>query len=94
MKIKTNNKPYPILYWHELTSKEKQEFNYLENEDDRYNAQFIRYKKWVYDIGEFMQTPDDPAFNGWHGYSSDSAFSGVVLKFTDSDSVVMGTFYC
>lgn len=92
MQIKTNNQSRHILYWHELSDKERKEFDYLAN-DDRCNARFVRYKQWVYDIGEFMRTPDDPAFNGWHGYSSDSAFSGVVLKFTGSYSVVMGSFY-
>jgi hypothetical protein len=34
------------------------------------------------------------AFKGWSGYQSDSAFSGVLIKFVDNDleNVIVGTY--
>lgn len=92
--IKTNNKPRPILYGYELTTKEKQEFDYL---DDIESASFVRYKGQVRDLGEFLIITKNMPFcnNGWQGYSSDSFFSGVVIKYApdDNETVIVGRYY-
>lgn len=92
--IKTNNKPRPILYGHELTTKEKQDFEYLE---DIETSSFVRYKGQVYHLGEFwIITKAMPFYDkGWQGCLSDTFFSGLVIKYcpTDSESVIVGWYY-
>lgn len=92
--IKTNNKPRSIIYGYELTTKERKEFDYLENLDD---STFFRFKGQVYDLGEFwIITKNMPFYgSGWMGYSPDSFFSGLVIKYcpTDSEAVIVGLYY-
>ena len=92
--IKTNNKPRSIIYGYELTTKEKQEFDYL---DDIESASFVRYKGQVYNLGEFLIITKNMPFygSGWMGYLSDSFFSGLVIKYspTDNETVIVGQYY-
>lgn len=98
IKVKTNNVPRPIIWGFELTEKEAAEFDYLEG--DRLNeAQFIRYQGRLYDLGEFMyidtRRESLPAeFKDWHGYQSDSFFSGVLVRYSqDYEAAVVATYY-
>ena len=94
MEIITNNAPRQILYQWDLTPVEREEFDYLKNDED---GNFVRYKGETYDLGEFMTTQGLTEFNPlkkWDGYHSDSFFSGIVVKYTeDNDYVIMGRFY-
>lgn len=96
MEIKTNNIPRPIIFWDDLTEKEKQEFDYLDSEEKQQSAYFFRYKKWVFCFDEFSFVPSDSSnFKGWSGYKSDSFFSGVLIKdCEDLETVVCGTYFC
>ena len=89
--VKTNNVPRAIFSGYELTAKEKAEFDYYAPEelDD---ALFFRYKGQLYDLGEFCCCHG--ALKPWHGYLSDSFFSGVVVKYvSDNEQVIVGTYY-
>ncbi len=99
----TNNVPRALLDWHELTDRERAEFDYIEDSDDPDAdgiARFIRYKGVVYDIYEFLTTesfPKDHPIRQWDGYQSDSYCSGIVVRFVNdsgkpADHVVMATF--
>lgn len=89
MQIITNNIPRQIIYGYELTEKQKKDFDYL---DDIDNHNFIKYKGHLYDVSEFMSTYNMDSLKDWDGYSSDSFFSGVLIKFIDSDYVVMARY--
>ena len=89
MKIITNNQPRLLLYGYELTDKEKTDFNYL---DDIDSHNFIKYKGFIYDVSEFISTYNMDSLRDWDGYSSDSYFSGVLIKFIDSDYVLMARY--
>ena len=89
MKIITNNQPRLLLYGYELTEKQRQDFDYL---DDIDGNNFVKYKGFIYDVSEFMSTHNMDSLKGWDGYSSDSFFSGVLIKIIDSDTVIMGTY--
>lgn len=103
MKIKTNNIPRPVVYGYELTEKEREDFDYP---DDIDTAQFFRFKGQVYGIGEFSRIipqgskrchpteSDNPDFAGWHGYASDSFFSGVLIKWADDnfETLIVGVY--
>ena len=95
MRIKTNNQWRETLTWHDLTTKEQAEFDYLDNDDKRMCATFVRYKGWTYDLAEFERTPAHGPFpTEWHGYQSDSFFSGVLVAYSrDMERVIMATYY-
>jgi hypothetical protein len=95
MIIRTDNKFRNLLYWYELTKKEKEYFDYLDTEEKQDSASFVRYKKQVYSIDEFMRIENHPnkEFSKWDGYSSDSFFSGILIKFDEyCEQVKMGTY--
>jgi len=83
MKIITNNKYRDILSAFELTESELKDFDYL----DEGEGSFFRYKGRVYDLGEFLVTSCDE-LKGWDGFSADSFFSGIAIKFDDSCDAV------
>lgn len=88
--IRTNNAPRNLLGWHDLTAKEQAEFDYI---DDPESATFFRYRGWPYDLNEMLSAHDMP-FKGWDGYSSDSFFSGIVIRLVDDgERVICGTYY-
>lgn len=91
MKIITNNKPRQLVYGYQLSDKQKQDFDYI---DDIDSHNFVIYKNNVYDLSEFMRVENNDKLNGWDGYSSDSFFSGTLIKYTDDmESVIMGWYY-
>lgn len=101
IRIVTNHHPRPTLQAWDLTPAERAEFDYLDweaidNGED--SAEFFRYRGTLYDLGEFMTTSGLPEFNPlrkWHGYLSDSFFSGIVVRYldpSDPDEIVVGLF--
>ena len=99
MKIACNNKPRRFIYGYELSEKERADFDYL-NPEELDMRDFVRYKGHLYDTGEFMRVTAGVANcqrEGWEkfdGYFSDSFFSGVLIKYIDSDNCIMASYYC
>ena len=88
MKITTNNHDREFIYKWDLTEDEIERFDYLD--EDEIDG-FIRYKGHVYHLSEFMRTDH---FIGWCGYSSDSFFSGVLIKVSDDcETYRIGTYF-
>lgn len=91
MEIITNNIPRKLIYGCELPEKYRKEFDYLSDEDYETNN-FVVYRGVVYDLSEFMNCHS--MFNKqWHGYSSDTYFSGVLVRIVDDESVIIGRYY-
>lgn len=90
MQIITNNIPRQLINGYELTDKEKSNFDYLDNTDSH---NFVKYKGFIYDVSEFISTYNMDSLKDWDGYSSDSYFSGVLIKIIDSDTVIMARYY-
>jgi len=98
LKIVTNNQPRDVLYWHELTDKERAEFDYLDTEEKQVERSFARFRGVTYDLGDFERLPDYApnyeAMRKWDGYQSDSFYSGVLVKYVeDFERVIMATYY-
>jgi hypothetical protein len=92
MKIITNNIPRQLIYGYELTEEEKKDFDYLGEDIDGHD--FFRYKGNVYDPDEFMRIENNSELKNWDGYSSDTYFSGVLIKYTqDNESVIVGRYF-
>jgi hypothetical protein len=91
--IRTNNVPRDLLDWSDLTNKEQAEFDYID--DPQYATQrFFRYRGWTYDVQEFMSANGNNALMGWDGYSSDSYFSGVLIKLVcECERVIVASYY-
>lgn len=98
MEIRTNNKPRLIIDAYQLTEKERADFDWLDwpaidsGDDD---ASFFRYKNQLYCLDEFTRC-DRGEFRaqGWTGGYSYSYFSGLLIKFTGQDHVIVGRFFC
>lgn len=92
--IVTNNVARRMLRGCELTSQERKEFDYI-SADDFDTHSFVRYRKRVYDIGEFVRVDfTDSPLSNWHGYASDTVWSGVCVKFVEGgEQVIIGRYY-
>ena len=68
------------------------QFDYLDEEEFD-SRPFVNYKGYWYDLAEFMRVDPRSELCKWQGYSSDSYFSGVVIRYVeDNERVVMGTY--
>jgi hypothetical protein len=100
VKVITNNVPRSIIDGYELTEQERAEFDYLDwpaIDEGTDSASFFRYKGELYDLGEFTRdygiTKDaglPEHLSKRDGYLSDSAFSAIVVRIVDDESVVVG----
>ncbi|MBA3355865.1 MAG: hypothetical protein H0U18_07995 [Pyrinomonadaceae bacterium] len=93
--IITNRQPRNLLSGYELTAAERRELHYIDWTAETSGGDFFRYKGQIYDVDEF--TPAQELFGSyWHGYQSDSFFSGILFRFADEhyDSVIVGRYYC
>ena len=94
IKIITDNKYRPVLYWHDLTPKEQEEYAYLEAVDKGFDV-FFRYRKWCYYLGDFIRVDNNAPLplKGWDGYHADSFFSGVLVRYSEcADAVKVATY--
>lgn len=100
MEIRTNNHWRPLIYGYELSAKERAEFDYIDA-DEISTHDFFRYRGIVYDPSDFMAIrevvphPQREGWEHWHGYISDSYFSGILIRYSeDFESIQVATFYC
>ena len=101
LRIITNHHRRLMLYWCDLTPAEQGEFDWLDDPD---TADFFRFKGQVYCTQEFMRIEHHPneEFSSWDGYSSDSFFSGILVKYPyldnepdygyDTDRIIVGWY--
>ena len=94
------------LQWHQLTKKEQKEFDYLDTYEKQCQAIFVRYRKVVYDLGDFCiidkniaPHPQRPEWEKYDGYRGDSFFSGVLMKVVEDEcgyptKVKLATYIC
>jgi len=93
MKIITNNKWKNFKYRNEVPEKVlKNQFEYL-SEDEGYDG-FFQYRKNWYHLSEFMRIGENSSFpKTWEGYSSDSFFSGILIRVShDGEWYQVGTY--
>lgn len=66
------------------------DFDWLD--DDTFDG-FFEYRDCWYHICDFMRISDNAPFPGeWDGYSSDSFFSGILIKLLDDGEYIVGTY--
>jgi hypothetical protein len=95
MNITTNHQPRRLLFACEFSGAERtklrQQFDWMSDEDFDSDCSFFRYKGDYYNLADFMRiefSAKESALQGWHAYSSDSYFSGVLIKLCGEDVIV------
>ncbi len=95
--IRTNNVPRLVIDGYQLTPKERKDFDYIDwpafDQGNSSATTFFRYKKCLYDLGEFMLCPSSFQWEGWDGYHGDTFFSGIVIKYLSDDHIVVGQYF-
>lgn len=103
LRIISNYHERDILYWYDLTEKEQSEFDWIEDSDtlDVDSAEFFRYRGEVYYLSDFVPINNPQYGSGnnspfpdyWQAYSSDSFFSGLLVRYSEDYSAVVVGLY-
>ena len=96
--ITTNNQPRDLLYLSDFSEAEQQQirsdYDWMRPEDIDCSFGFFRYRSSVYHLQDFMRVENNDALQGWDGYSSDSYFSGVLIRLAEDCESVVVARYC
>lgn len=90
--ITTNHQWRDFVYRQDVPAKVlESDFDYLDSDE---SDGFFRYRGVWYHLSGFMRLDDNATdLAGWHAYSSDSAFSGVLIKVSnDGESVMVANY--
>jgi len=83
MEIKTNNRWRELLSFYELSAKfqkvAKADMDWID-EEELASPGFFVYRNVLHHIDQYMRAPADLSKDGWHGYESDSYFSGTLVR--------------
>ena len=93
--VKTNNQWRDLVYSCDVpASVLNNQFDWCDNPE---HETFFKYRGYWYCLSDFMTTntlDKESELSKWHGYSSDSFFSGVVVRFSDcGDCIQVGTYF-
>lgn len=102
--ITTNNIPREIVDVSQLTRKEREEFDFLDQEEIEkgyHTYSFFRYRGSIHWLGDFLpvsdlsplsDSPFSP-FRKWHAYRSDSLWDGLLVRYmSDPEQIVVGSY--
>ena len=101
MNIITNNQPRDLMHLCDFSTadqeKIREQYDWMNPEDIEYNYGFFKYRGQFFHLTDFIRTPSESIseLQHWEGYSTDSYFSGTVVRFVenDCDRVVVGRYY-
>lgn len=101
MNITTNNVPRELKYLSDFSAFEqdkiRSQYDWMDSDDLEYNYGFFKYRNCYYHLQDFIRASNESTGDlvEWDGYSSDSFFSGTLIKFVDNDCdrVIVGRFY-
>jgi len=93
MDIITNKHWRQFKYEYEVPEEELEYYDHLTEDFGRYDG-WISYRDRWYHVSDFMRLDDRSPFNNnWHGYHSDSFFSGVLIELSDCGEMYrIGTY--
>lgn len=91
--IKTNHQWRDLVYRSDVPAKVlADQFDY-HGEDEGLDG-FFCYRGYWYHVDGFMRCEGNEDLKGWHGYASDSHFSGVLIKLSsDGERVMVATYF-
>lgn len=65
-----------------------------DNYENAEHFDWVRYKGEWYCMEDFMRTDKDSPLSEWDGYTADTFFSGVLVRFVDDgERVIFGRYY-
>ena len=91
MQVITNNVPREIHSFFGMPKKAQDQ-----HRDDYENAEeldWFFYRGEWHCMDDFMVLDKNSPFSEWHGYASDTYFSGVLIKLVDEYRVIVGRYY-
>ena len=98
LNVVTNNQPRKLMGLFEFNSKDqvkiREKFDWMDEVEDTYS--FFKYKGEIMHLSEFLNLNSScpGELRNWHGYSSDTYFSGVIVRLVnDNEEVVVGSFF-
>ena len=94
LEIITDHKWKDFKYGYEVPEKvKKEEYAHLDKDGADYDG-WIYYRHCWYHISDFLRLEGNHPFESeWHGYSSDSFFSGVLIKLSkDGEQYKIATY--
>jgi hypothetical protein len=100
MNIATNNQARELLSLYDFSEAEQKkirsDYDWMDVEDLECNYGFFRYRSSIYHLKDFAAIRDkEGPLSDWDGYSADSYFNGVLVRFSDDcESVIVGRFLC
>lgn len=83
IRIRCNNIPRPLMYWSDLTDKEREEWLPTHSDDD--GLVWFRYRGEVYYLGDFTRAPKDIAALGFDDCQPMSHWDAIVVRYFDKD---------
>ena len=95
LQIITNNQTRDLVALADLPESVQSDFDYI-TDDAIYDNRMFCYRGAWYDIGDMMQIcGDHPSeFSNWHGYESETFFSGILVKLNPiDDTVIVGRYF-
>ncbi len=100
MNIITNNQPRDLMHLCDFSQSDqdkiRKQFDWMHPDSIEYNYGFFKYRGEFYHLCDFISTPAESTseLQHWEGYSSDSYFSGTVVRLVegDCDRVVVGRY--
>lgn len=93
--VTTNNRPRSLVSLNEIPARARSWFDYLD-ETEHDSPRLVSYRGAYYDVFDSMVAPAGLAELGWHGYQTETYFSGVVFRLTNDhydDLVTVGRYY-
>ena len=92
MKIVSNYSRRPIIYFNELTTKERKQFDWCDEDNA---GVFFRYRGNTYALSEFVTIENKKDWRNWDAVAGDTYFSGTLVKICedDNDYVIAGRCY-
>lgn len=98
--IKTNNQPRKLLSLYDFSPadqlKMRKHFDWMDQDELETSYSFFKYCGNFYHLSEFLflRSTAPSEFKGWDAYSSDTYFSGIVVRLTNNnEDVVVGTYF-
>jgi hypothetical protein len=100
LEIRTNYHWREPLHWFDIPESKREDFDYIDNPEEDGWSRFFCYRGTWYDLHEFSATQRTgwaagmpEAFATWHGYQSDSYFSGILVRYSDDcEEIQVGTY--
>jgi hypothetical protein len=91
--VTTNNNARPLVSWHDIPETSRGWFDYLDD-FERLESRLVSYRGDYYDVFDMLRATAPLSASGWHGYSSETYFSGIVVRLNDDDDTVVIGRYC